>query len=104
MVGLLGFGFAVVVDLQKASVYLFAIHLDKSRFCALMGLELDVSESFRLLCLPVVRNSDRFDLSKATEPVTDVILLKLVRKPFDEECFAILRHESCHFYSQEPNR
>ena len=91
-------GFAVVVHLQVAALYLFAVHFNEGCFCAFVGIELDVGESFRLLCLPVVRNPNRFDFSETTEPVTNVIFLEVIGEPFNEECFTIRWHKARHFY------
>ena len=91
---------AIVVNSEKASLDLFSIHLHQGVFRTLMRLKLNVGEAFRLFSLPIIRDSNRLNLSKSTEPISDVVFLEGVGQSLDEECFAVARHQASHFYRE----
>ena len=79
MIAALRSSLAIVVDFQETALNFLSVHLDKGIFGTLMSLKLDVGEALRLFRLPVVCNSNRLDFPKATEPITDIVLLEAVR-------------------------
>ena len=101
MITTLWSGLTVVIDFEEATFNLFSVHFDKSSLSTLMCLEEDVGEAFRLLSLPVVSNTNGFDLAEATESITNIVFLEGVRETLDEEGLALSWHQTCHFYKQK---
>ena len=95
---------AIVIDFQVAALDLFAIHLDEGLLGTLMCLVLDVGEALRFLRLPVVSDSNGLDLSEASEPIANIVLLESVGEPLDEKCAAVSWHQASHFYITVTNR
>ena len=77
-------GFRIVVNLEEPALDFFALHFFKSLLCTLMRFVRYVGESLGLFGLPIVRNSDSFDFSEASESVTDIIFLERIWKIFYE--------------------
>jgi len=95
-VAALGLSLTVEINLKEAALDLLAVHLDQRLLGTLVRLVLNVGESLRLLRLPVVCDTDRFDLSEPAEPITDVIFLKVVGQTFDEKGVALGGHRLGH--------
>ena len=87
----------VEVNLYSPSLDIFAVHFQKRILRRLVRLELDVGKSFRLLGLPVCRQSDGFDFSKSSEPVSNIVFFKRVRQAFDKKGTTVVWHLLSHF-------
>ena len=64
-----------------------------------MSLKLNVSKAFRLLCLPIVSNSDGLDFPETSESITNIVLFEVIRETLYEESLAVSRHHFGHFYN-----
>ena len=87
----------VEVNLYSPSLDIFAVHFQKRILRRLVRLELDVGKSFRLLSLPVCRQSDGFDFSKSPEPISNIVFFKRVRQAFDKKGTTVVWHLLSYF-------
>ena len=97
MITTLRCSFTVIVHLEVATLNLLSVHLDESLLGTLMSLKLDVCEALRLFRLPIVRDTNALDFAKATESITDIVLLESVWETLDEKSLAVAWHQSGHF-------
>ena len=96
----LGFLLDIEINFQISSGESFelsSIHLDQSCFSRDMFFEKHISESFRLVSLPILADSNLLYLSKRPKPVSDFIFFQLVRQVLHINCLAILWHSVCNF-------
>lgn len=69
-------GLAVVVNFEVSTLDLLSIHLNESLLSAIVVLELNVGEPFRFFGLPIDSDANAFNLTKSSEPVTNIILFE----------------------------
>jgi len=96
LVSLLGFLNDVEVDLDPASLHLFAVHLEERSLGVRVAVEAHVCETLRLLRHPVVSEAEGLDRAETTETVAHVVLLEGVGQVLHEERRAIIRHRLCY--------
>ena len=82
----LGFLLDIEINFQISSGESFelsSIHLDQSCFSRDMFFEKHISESFRLVSLPIFADSDLGNFAEGAEPISDVIFFQTVGQVFD---------------------
>lgn len=87
--------FHIKVNFNLSAINHHSVHLEKSRLSRLVGFKLDVGEPLWLLGLPVVSQSNSFNLAKSSESVANIVLLKRVGKSLNKKCDTVSRHGLC---------
>ena len=82
----------IEIHSQLSALDFSPVHLCHRLLCRLMSRVRNVREPFGLLCTPIVRHPDTHNLPVLSEPVSDIILLELVRQPLHKQSRAIIRH------------
>lgn len=82
----------IKINFDLSSADLLAVHLEEGSLSGIVGFKSDVAETLRLLSLPVVAETNGFDLAESAEAVTDIIFFEGVRKAFNEKSLAISGH------------